>query len=435
MGQKDLILFLLQIAVMLSVALVCGQAMRRLRLPTVLGELLGGILVGPTIFGSLAPYLYAGLFPQAGMTLVARGVMTKFGLLFFLFIAGTEVNLSYLRRSGPQIMYTSLFGIAVPLALGFGAVLLLPQMWGPQARNSPLGYALLIGTILSISALPVIARILIDLDLIKKRLGIVIMTAATIDDVMGWALFMVILSSNATGDGISNRSVWITLGLAFGLSAMILSVSYLANQTVARRLEIRPTSLICLVTILVLIASLLTEAMGIHAILGAFLIGVALAQPLKRSHKTYESMYQFTLGFFAPLYFVSIGLQSNFASGFELQLVMLVLFVACAGKVVGVSLGARLGKMPWREALAVAFGMNARGAMGIVLATAAFESKLIDQPVFVALVLMALVTSIISGPIMQRLLKINHLDGDLLRESVSDEPICGGLENRVGEKQ
>jgi Kef-type K+ transport system membrane component KefB len=143
--------------------------------------------------------------------------------------------------------------------------------------------------------------------------------------------------------------------------------------------------------------------LGIHAVLGAFLVGVALAQKSEKRNGAHEMVYQFSLSFFAPIYFVSIGLQANFAASFDPVLIGVVLVVACIGKVGGVSLGARLGGMSLRESMAVGFGMNARGAMGMILASVAHEQGLIDQRIFVALIFMAVVTSLLSGPIMHRL--------------------------------
>jgi Kef-type K+ transport system membrane component KefB len=169
--------------------------------------------------------------------------------------------------------------------------------------------------------------------------------------------------------------------------------------------DLRAQGLIGLMAVSVLVAASAAEFIGIHGIFGAFLVGVAFAQaaggPDTAAH---EPVRRFVIGFFAPIYFASLGLRANFITSFDLTLVAVTLAVACVGKVGGASLGAWLGRMPAREALAVGVGMNARGAMEMILASVALEYELIDQRVFVALIVIALATSMLSGPLVQRLL-------------------------------
>jgi Kef-type K+ transport system membrane component KefB len=157
-------------------------------------------------------------------------------------------------------------------------------------------------------------------------------------------------------------------------------------------------------TLLCLLAAAAAEWMGVHAIVGAFLVGLALTHDDDEPDASPGPVHQFALGIFAPIYFVSLGLRTDFASNFDLGLVALVLVIACLGKIIGATLGARLGGIAWRPSWAVGFGMNARGAMEIILASVALEQHLIDERLFVALVVMALVTSLLSGPVMARLL-------------------------------
>lgn len=390
---------------MLSVALVFGQVMRKLHQPAVLGELAGGILLGPTVFGALAPNTYTWLFPAEDVISSGREAVIKIGMLFFLFVGGLEVNLVHLQRRGLSVALASLLGILVPFGLGFGSVLFLPHVWGPQAYEKTLIFAVFIGAALSISALPVIARILIDLDLIQEEIGVIVMAAATISDLIGWSLFAMILTTFVP-DSL-DRSLWATLGLVVGFSALVLSVGRWVGQPLLRWLRSSiawPSGFIGVTTVLVLLAGTLAESIGIHAIFGAFLVGVALGQGLEEENHAREIIYHFAISFFAPLYFVSIGLKADFAVNFDLRLVLLLLFIACVGKICGAGLGAWAGGMTLRAALAIGFGMNARGAMEMILASVAFEYKLIDQRIFVALVVMALVTSLLSAPALQRLM-------------------------------
>ncbi len=391
---------------MLVVALIAGQVMRMLHQPAVLGELVGGIFLGPTVFGLLAPEAFNWLFPSEGQAALGLDAVIKIGMLFFLFAAGLEVNLIHLRHKSLAVVSTSVMGVLLPFALGGASVLLWPGLWGSQAEKQTMIFALFIGAALSISALPVIARVLIDLNLIQKEIGFVVMTAATINDLIGWSLFAVILSVVVPNS--SDRGVWLTLSLVVGFAALILILGHRFGQPIMHWVAssmLWPNGFIGVVAVLVLVAAILAETIGLHAIFGAFLVGVALGQSFEKENQARESIYQFAVSFFAPLYFVSIGLRADFAANFDGPLVLLILLIACVGKILGAGIGARLGGMQRREALAVGFGMNARGAMEIILASVALEYRLIDQRIFVGLVIMALVTSLLSGPMMQRLTK------------------------------
>ena len=164
---------------------------------------------------------------------------------------------------------------------------------------------------------------------------------------------------------------------------------------------------ISVIAVWIMAAAALAEGIGIHPVFGAFQVGVALGQGFdpKKNNPVYEIIQQFAVNFFAPLYFVSIGLKANFFTNFDLKLVLVVIFIASLGKILGAGFGAWLGGLPPREALAVGCGLNARGAMEIILASVALEYQVIDQRIFVALVMMALVTSMLSGPLMQRLMR------------------------------
>ena len=407
MHHHDVIVFALQIGAMLTAALLCGQIMRALRQPAVVGELLGGICLGPTVLGTLAPHAYAWLFPATGSITVGRDAMLKIGMLFFMFVAGLEVNPTYLHQRGRSVVGTSLLGIVLPGALGVGTVLLMPEVWGAPAQEHLMLFALFMGVALSISALPVIARILLDLSLIRDEIGVTVLAAATIDDLIGWALFAMLLS--AFGKYSTPANLGTMLGLVVGCMTLIVGLCWWRGRALLQWTRVAlawPSGFICLITIIVLIAAALAEAIGIHAIFGAFFVGVALGRAFGEDDQhAHDIIYQFAISFFAPLYFVSIGLKANFAVHFDLPLVLIVFVIACAGKIGGASLGAWLGGMPRQEALAVGFGMNARGAMEMILASVALEAQVIDQRVFVALITMALTTSMLSGPMMQRLLQ------------------------------
>ena len=209
-----------QIGLMLSVAWGMGYLARRLGQPAVLGELLGGILLGPTLLGAFAPGTHALLFSADQAVATSLDALLKVGMLFFMFAAGLEVNLVHVRQHQKAIAFTSLGGGAVPFALGFAMVVLFPGLWGPQDRPQLL--ALFMGTALSISALPVIARILMETRLIDSKIGATVMASAMLIDVAGWSLFALTLHDLKPGQPDGNLVA--SLGLVLGFAALILGV-------------------------------------------------------------------------------------------------------------------------------------------------------------------------------------------------------------------
>ncbi len=415
--HHDFAQFLLQVCLMLVAALLGGHLMRRLNQPTVLGELIVGIILGPTIFGTLFPAAHSYLFPDRNTLFFARDIIIRIGMLFFMFIAGLEVNLNQLRQKGRMISMTSFMGILVPFGFGFISVLAFPSLWNSDAHDNRVVLALFMGTALSISALPVIARILIDLNLIQTDLGLVIMTAATLNDLFGWSIFAILLSSVATG--ISMMNILKTLAIVAGFSIFVILLGRWPGRSVLRCTQSAlawPNGFIGVITIGILATASTAEYIGLHAIFGAFLLGIALRSSLEDDgcHHPKEIISQFAVSFFAPLYFVSIGLTINYTAHFNLLLTVMVLLIACAGKIAGASLGAWLGGMTSRHAWAVGFGMNARGAIEIIMASIALESHLIDESIFVSLVIMALVTSMISGPMLRVLTRNDCEKGSLV---------------------
>ncbi|MEP7384178.1 MAG: cation:proton antiporter [Gemmatimonadota bacterium] len=407
MSTDTVVLLLLQLAAMLAVTLVMGRALRRVGLPALVGELIGGVLLGPTVMGLVAPGAHDWLFPVVGPVNAARDGLIQFGLVLFLFLAGLEVELKHLSENRRTIVLTSLFGVAVPFAVGVASVLLWPDLWQMTPGKGAWVGPLFVGTILSISAIPVIARILMDLGLIRTPFGSLVLAAATIDDLIGWTLFGIILSQfEVTGAGAGSWGV--RLLLFTGLSALIFSIGAAPGRRVLKvlmRWFDKGGSYVQLILLVVLLSAAVAEWIGTHAIFGAFLVGVAVARTHEPRKQAYAAMRAVTLEFFVPLYLVSIGLRTNFATNFDPLLVVVVLLVASFGKLAGAALGAWLGGRSVREATAIGFALNARGAMGIVLTSVALDYELINERVFVALIFMAVATSALGSAAISRILR------------------------------
>lgn len=398
----------LALGILLGTARLLGELAQRLHQPSVLGELLAGVLLGPTVLGTLAPDLFAYIFPPAGPNAIALGAITLLSVVLFLLVAGLEVDLSIIGRQGRIAPWVSVSGIVLPFIIGFIAAWIAPEMLGRHEGASPLIFALFLATALAISALPVIAKTLMDLDLYRTDFGMIIVSAAVFDDLTGWIIFAIILGLMGTSAGHSNHILTtILLTLAFA-GFMLTAGRWLIHRSLPflQAYSKRPGGVLGFALTLALLGAAFTEWIGIHAIFGAFLVGVAVgASPHLREH-TRSVLDKFVSSIFAPLFFGSIGLRVNFIEHFDLPLVVTIILIACLCKLVGGTLGARLGGLPGRDSLAVGFAMNARGAMEIVLGILALQAGIINDRLFVALIIMAIVTSMISGPMIRVLLQL-----------------------------
>ncbi len=406
MGDPGLVEFLVALAVLLATARVLGEAARALGGPPVVGEILAGVLLGPTALGRVAPGASAWLFPVSGSARSMLDGFTSLALVLLLVVAGVDVDLAVVRRRVRTALLTSLLGIVVPLAGGLALGFALPDsdLVDPSRRWL---FAALLGVALSISALPVIAKTLLDLGLYKTDLGLLVMASAIADDLVGWLAFALLLGP-LRGGRVDLASIGTTLALGAALCAILLIVGRRAMDRLLARIERQPHTAAGRILAVVIAAALLTagatQAIGIHAVFGGFLVGVAVGDSPRLTERTRVVIDDFVMHVFAPVLFASLGLRIDFVAALDLRLCALFFVVASAAKVVGCSLGARAGGLAWREAAAVGFGLNARGAMGILLALVALDAGVIRPPVFVALVVMAIGTSMSSGPVMKRLL-------------------------------
>ena len=401
----DLVTLLLAISTMLILSRVASEIGKKIGLPMVMGELLVGVALGPTLLGNLLPGVYATLFPFAGNAGFAVSLEAIFSLsvILLLFVAGLELRFSLFLENGLVAMTTGVGSMVLPFASGFALAWFLPEWFAIEAGGAKhLLFSLFLGVAMSISALPVIARILLDMQLLKTDIGAIIIASAVFNDIVGWIFFSFILSLVGEGNGRTGVVRSVASIAAFAICMLLFSRVLLSRilPWVQTRLS-WPGGVLSLSLGFCLLSAAFTEYIHIHAILGAFIAGLAIGDSVHLREEAREIMHQFVTNFFAPLFFVSIGLKVDFVEHFDPLLVGLVLVLAFAGKVLGAGAGARLGGMPTRRALAVGFGLNARGAMEIILGSLAFEAGLINHQVFVALIVMALVTSITSAPFIR----------------------------------
>jgi Kef-type K+ transport system membrane component KefB/mannitol/fructose-specific phosphotransferase system IIA component (Ntr-type) len=404
MTHHDAVALFLALGLLLGAARLLGELAQRLGQPAVLGEIVAGILLGPTVFGRLVPDAFESIFPSAGPVFVGRDALMQLAVALFLMAAGMEVDLSALVRRGKTTLAAAAGGLLVPFGLGFACAYFLPDLFGSPSETSRSIFALFIATALSISALPVIAKTLMDMHLFRSDFGMTVIGAAVINDLVGWLCFAIVI--DAAASGIVGGSVLVsTIPLTVGFAGLMLSVvRWLLHRFLPVILAYTswPGGVLAFALTLALFGAAFTAYLGIHALFGSFLVGVALGDSAHLREKTRHTISDFVSYFFAPLFFGSIGLRVDFAAHFELLPCLTVFGLACAGKILGCGLGARWSGMEPRESWALGFALNARGSMEIILGLLALEVGLITPPLFVALVVMALITSLMSAPAIER---------------------------------
>jgi len=432
-AEHDIAIFLVGLATLLACARLLGELSRRMHFPAVAGELAAGVMLGPTVLGRLWPGSVQWLFPK-GPPASMLGGYTLLSAVLLLTLAGLEIDLSVVVRRRREAAVTSLAGVFLPMVLGVTLGLLLPDVYLVDPSRRIL-FALFVGTALSISAMPVIAKTLLDLGFLRTDLGLLVMAAAMIDDLAGWLLFSLLVgpmhgkSAGFAQLGLRVLAIAVFVAVVIGLGRGVL------DRVLSRLEEDRmsaPGRVLSLLFVLAIFGAAITQAIGIHAVFGAFIVGVAIGDSPRLRTETRAIVHEFVSNIFAPVFFAAVGLRVDFIASFDLGLVVVVIVVACIAKVAGCTLGARLTGLPWREASSVGFAMNSRGAMEIILALVALESGLIRPPIFVALVVMALFTSLLAGPVMNRLLRARRVRS--LRALAEEGAVLPALRAKTAEQ-
>ena len=404
-SHLETVAFLLSLGILLATARFFGEISKRFQQPAVVGEILAGILLGPTILGRICPEFFHFLFPATGnMAHAFSGLMLLSGVLFLL-VAGMEFNLSLIWRQGRSIVGVGTLGMLVPFTVSFILAHFFPDLLGYHAGPSHFVFALFFATAISISALPVIAKTLLDLNLYHTDMGLIIVASAILQDIVGWIIFSVVLGLMGQTKSFSPGE---TLGLTLLYTTFMLTVCRKWIHQMLPWIQAHTTwagGVLGFSLSLAFFGAAFTEWIGIHAIFGAFMVGVALGDSVHIREQSRSAMERFISYTFAPLFFANIGLQVDFATHFDLRLISIVFVLACFVKTAGCLLGARFSGIDSREAWAIAVGMNARGAMEIILGALALQCGVIHESLFVALVIMALATSLMSGPLIKRILR------------------------------
>jgi Kef-type K+ transport system membrane component KefB/nucleotide-binding universal stress UspA family protein len=387
-------LLLIQLALLVGVARLGAELLKRMGLPAVIGELGAGILLGPSVFGRLAPVSFLAIFPQQVEQFHLLEVVGTLGMTFLLLMTGLETDVKLVRNLGRAALITSATGMFLPFGLGFALGIFMPDGYLADPQHRIL-FALFLATTMSISAMPVIAKILVDLDLTKRNIGLVILSAGVVDDTVGW-LILSLIAGAATHGSVRIGDLGLTLIYlaAFLLGAVFVIyplLRWLIRITV-ERFRVADSDLVLIVVVTLLMAAL-TERIGIHAVFGAFVAGLVLHQVPRLRKETVTRLESFVLNILSPVFFGIVGLKVDLGALGGGRMFAVVLAVACLGKLIGCGVGALWGGFRFWEAASLAVAMNARGAMGIVAATIGLGLGILSPQMFSIIVMMAIVTS------------------------------------------
>lgn len=420
LAHGDVLFLLIQISILLITARILGEVARRFRQPTVIGELFAGIIIGPTFIGGLFPDFIDWLFKTHKNAYIVYDGLTSVSMVFLMFVAGMEVEFENIIRHRKVSLIITITGTLIPFLLGFGVGWWTYSFLDIQADK--ILFAMFSGTALSISALPVIAKILLDLSLIKTDLGSIVIASATLSDIIGWLLLSVILSN--IGSSHHQYSIGFTFLMTILFTVITLTIGRWAINKLLplfRQNFAGQGGVITFALCACFSAAAFTEYIGIHALFGAFVIGIAFGDSMYFSEKSREIIYQFVTNIFAPLFFASVGLRVNFITNFDIIIVFVTVCVAFISKFTGSFVGGYISGLKSYQALAVGAGLNARGAMEIILGLMALEYKIIDEKIFVGLVIMALITSMTSGGLMKYFIRKQQNKNTLTHTEVIQE--------------
>ncbi|MCX2894229.1 cation:proton antiporter, partial [Stenotrophomonas lactitubi] len=388
-------LFLLQLLVLLLVAKGAGGLLKRFGQPAVIGEMAAGLMMGPLLLGSLLPQVHGALFPAA--SLGPLGMLSQLGVLMFLLVAGAELDLGALRGRRRFAFTVSHAGIAVPFVLGVVLAIWLYPQHGPQGVGFT-AFALFVGISMSITAFPVLLRILADRGITHTSLGQTAIACAALGDATAWCLLALIVAA-AQATGWLPASLNLLCVVAFIALMLGLVKPWFARQTIAPGREGRWLLGILLLS---LASALVTEVLGIHALFGAFAAGVAVSSNAQLRQLLVTKVEPFAVTLLLPLFFAMTGLRmrADALHSSDILLCVVVIAVATVGKLLGTWSAARSTGMASREAWRLGALMNTRGLMELIVLNLGYELGLLGDRLFAVLVIMALVTTAMTGPLL-----------------------------------
>ncbi len=407
LSETNIFLFLIQVALLLGCARALGELFRKWGQPSITAEILVGVFFGPTILGRFSPAIHQIIFPADIIQKNMLETMAWIGILFFLLKSGLETNLATAWRQRGHAALLSFSDLIIPMVIAFIPCMFLPVSYVGENTNMVI-FSFFIATIMTISALPVTARILQDLRVYRTDVGLLIMSALTINDVAGWVVFALIL-------GFFTEAVVTFSGIAFIILATfifagtVLSLGPKLFDRIIVFLNKRnipePAGSLTLVCVVGLLCGAITTWIGIHALFGFFIAGIMAGESKHLSEHTRHIFSEMVHAILVPLFFAFIGLKLDFVGGFNLLLVLFILVIGIAGRYIGAYVGSIAIRQPSVHGKFIAWGHVPGGEMQIVIGMLALEYNVISEQVYIAIVFGAIVTAMLAGPLMSKVLK------------------------------
>ncbi|HVT51701.1 MAG TPA: cation:proton antiporter [Dongiaceae bacterium] len=404
-GKPSEAAFVAEILVLVIAGRLLGEAMQRIGQPSVMGQLIAGILLGPSVFGLLWPEAQHAIFPSGPAQKSMVDAIAQIGVLMLLLLAGMETDLSLARRTGRASIAVSVSGICLPFACGFALGLYLPDSLLPNP-NERMAAALMLGTALSISSVKIVAMVVREMDFIRRNVGQIILASAVIDDTIGWILIAITLSLVE-----KSHLDWPTLAKSVIGTAIFLGLSFtLGRRAVAW--AIRWTNdhfkselpVISFVLALTFGLALITDAIGVHDVLGAFVAGILVGESPILTKQIDGQLRGLITGLFMPVFFGLAGLSADLTILKDPQILLLTLgivAIATIGKFSGAFAGGTIGGLRFKESFAIASGMNARGSTEVIVATIGLSMGVLSQNLFSMIVTMAILTTLAMPPMLR----------------------------------
>jgi K+:H+ antiporter len=369
----------------------------------VMGEVFGGILLGPSLLGRVAPDVYALLLPASVASFL--GVYAQLGVIIYLFLVGLEFDVATIRRSGRAALAISHASIILPFLLGCGLALVLFPLLAPAGVPFTV-FSLFVGVSLSVTAFPVLARILTDRKISKSHMGALALTCAAVDDVTAWCLLALVASITHAAGAAGLRTVLLTITFI----AVIFGVVAPLARRFGRRVDQSEMSLASLSIVLtaMLVSAMTTEFIGIHGFFGAFLLGAVIPHDSRIVRELNDRLNDFVAVLLLPAFFAYTGMRTQIAlvSGVDGWLLCgLITLVACVGKFGGTLIAARWSGLRWRDSAALGVLMNTRGLVELIVLNMGLDLGVLSPVLFTMLVIMALVTTFLTTPVLQLLLR------------------------------
>ena len=404
LGGELLLVFLLATATLLLVAVILGRVAERFGMPAIVGELATGVLLGPSLLGHVAPGLTHWLLPNSADQMHLLDATAQIGILLLVGLTGTHLDVAMLRRRKATAARISLGGLLLPLALGLVIGYFLPSSITGATGNDRLVTAGFMGVAMCVTAIPVIAKTLLDMRLMYRDVGQLSLAAGSIDDAIGWALLSVVSIAAVAGITVGHVSRAVGYLLAFIVLAAIVGRPLVRRvMRLAGRSEQAGPS-IATAAIVILLGAAITQSLGMEPVFGAFVAGILVGLPGAADQKKLAPLRAVVLSVLAPLFLATAGLRINLSALADPTVaIVAVLVLACAivGKFVGAYAGARLSRLSTWESLAIGAGMNSRGVVEVVVALTGLRLGVLNVATYTILLLVAIVTSVMAPPVLR----------------------------------